>query len=45
VTASWCMTSSPSRVNTFHRFAAITAIPAKSAVCFSECAVKPLYPH
>ena len=34
VTASWSMPSSPSRVNTFHRFAAITAIPAKSAVCF-----------
>ncbi len=25
--------SSPSLVNTFHKFAAITAIPAKSAVC------------
>ena len=45
VTASWCVPSSPSLVNTFQRFAAITAIPAKSAVCFSECAVKPLHPH
>ena len=43
--ASRCVPSSPSRANTFQRFAAITANPAKSAVCFSECAVKPLHPH